>query len=100
MVSRTLTGTPVQPGFGGTARPDGRDSFRGLARTCAALLDSLDLRDVTDVGNSIGGWIAAEMTVLATPRVSSYVLFDAVGIKVPGHPVADFVSSPPPRCPS
>jgi pimeloyl-ACP methyl ester carboxylesterase len=32
------------------------------------------------------------MAVLSSPRVSSYVLVDAVGIEVPGHPVADFFS--------
>ncbi len=44
------------------------------------------------VGNSIGGWIAAEMAVLGSPRISGLVLVDAVGIEVPGHPVADFFS--------
>jgi pimeloyl-ACP methyl ester carboxylesterase len=44
------------------------------------------------VGNSIGGWIAAEMALLHSPRVSAAVLADAAGIEVPGHPVADFFS--------
>ena len=44
------------------------------------------------VGNSIGGWIAAEMALLASPRVGRIILVDAVGIEVPGHPVADFFS--------
>jgi pimeloyl-ACP methyl ester carboxylesterase len=55
-----------------------------------ALLDDLDLHGVTVVGNSIGGWVAAEMAVLGSPRISSVVVVDAVGIEVPGHPVADF----------
>ena len=86
---------PVHPGFGGTPRPAGLDSVRGLAGTYAALLDALDLRDVTVVGNSIGGWVAAELAVLGSPRVSSCVLVDAVGIEVPGHPVADFFALSP-----
>jgi hypothetical protein len=57
-----------------------------------ALLGQLELKDVTVIGNSIGGWIAAEMALLASPRVSSAILVDAVGIEVPGHPVADFFS--------
>ena len=44
------------------------------------------------IGNSIGGWITAEMALLASPRVSGVVLVDAVGIEVPGHPIADFFS--------
>lgn len=51
--------------------------------------------DVTVVGNSIGGWIAAEMAVLGSNRVSSYVLVDAVGLEVPGYPVVDFFSLTP-----
>ena len=57
-----------------------------------ALLDHLDLDDVTVIGNSLGGWIAAEMALLESPRVGGLVLVDAVGIEVPGHPVADFFS--------
>ena len=86
---------PVHPGFDGTPRPDGLDSPRGLAAVYAELLEALDLHDVTVVGNSIGGWIAAEMAVLNSARVSSYVLVDAVGIEVAGHPVADFFSLTP-----
>ena len=87
--------TPVHPGFNSTPRPAALDSIAGLAATYAALLDALDLADVTVVGNSIGGWIAAELMLLRSPRVSSYVLVDAVGIEVPGHPVADFFSLTP-----
>nr|WP_221379624.1 alpha/beta fold hydrolase [Actinoplanes polyasparticus] len=87
--------TPVHPGFNATPRPAALDSIAGLAATYVALLDALDLQDVTVVGNSIGGWITAEMALLRSPRVSSYVLVDAVGIEVPGHPVADFFSLTP-----
>lgn len=82
--------TPIHPGFAGTPRPAALDSVAGLAAAYVAWLDALDLDDVTVVGNSLGGWIAAEMAVLGSPRVSGYVLVDAVGIEVPGHPVADF----------
>ncbi|SNY24265.1 alpha/beta fold hydrolase [Paractinoplanes atraurantiacus] len=87
--------TPVHPGFNGTPRPGALDSIAGLAATYTTLLEALDLQDVTVIGNSIGGWIAAEMALLHSPRVSSYVLVDAVGIEVPGHPVADFFSLTP-----
>lgn len=87
--------TPVHPGFNGTPRPGDLDSIGDLARLYTALLDELALDDVTVVGNSIGGWIAAEMAVVGSGRVSSYVLVDAVGIEVPGHPVVDFFSLTP-----
>ena len=83
---------PTHPGFGGTARPESLRTVRGLAALYVALVDALNLDDVTVVGNSVGGWIAAEVALLRSPRVSGAVLIDAVGIEVPGHPVADFFS--------
>jgi pimeloyl-ACP methyl ester carboxylesterase len=83
---------PTHPGFGGTARPGALTSIRDLAALYVALIGQLELDDVTVIGNSIGGWIAAEMALLASPRVSGSILVDAVGIEVPGHPIADFFS--------
>lgn len=81
--------TPIHPGFDGTPRPDGLTSMAGLAAVYAAYLEQQDFKDVTVIGNSIGGWIAAELAVLNTPRISSLVLVDAVGLVVPGHAVTD-----------
>jgi pimeloyl-ACP methyl ester carboxylesterase len=81
--------TPTHPGFGGTSRPSELKSVAGLAALYVRLLDELGLADVTVIGNSVGGWIAAEMALLDSPRISRLVLLDAVGIEVDGHPVAD-----------
>jgi pimeloyl-ACP methyl ester carboxylesterase len=81
--------TPIHPGFGGTSRPDGLHTVAGLAALYGRLLDELGLQDVTVIGNSVGGWIAAEIALLGSPRISGIVLLDAVGIEVEGHPVAD-----------
>lgn len=81
--------TPIHPGFGGTPRPDGLTSMAGLAALYRELLDRLGLQDVTVIGNSIGGWIAAELALLGSARVSGLVLVDAVGIEVESHPVTD-----------
>ena len=81
---------PTHPGFAGTVRPGSLTSVPGLAALYGALLDQLGLTDVTVIGNSIGGWITAEIALLKSPRVSGIVLVDAVGIEVSGHPVADF----------
>jgi pimeloyl-ACP methyl ester carboxylesterase len=83
---------PVHPGFGGTPRPEALHTVGGLAALYVALLDQLGADDVTVVGNSIGGWITAEIGLLASPRVSGAILIDAAGLEVPGHPVADFFS--------
>jgi pimeloyl-ACP methyl ester carboxylesterase len=83
---------PTHPGFGGTPRPEGLDSIRGLARLYTQLLDDLGLSGVTVIGNSIGGWIAAEIALLASPRVSGVILVDAAGLQIADHPIADFFS--------
>lgn len=85
-----LVVTPTHPGFGGTPRSEGLASVRALAEVYAGLLDALDLGDVSVVGNSIGGWIAAELALLHSARVSSLVLVDGAGLRIEGHPGADF----------
>ncbi|WP_433175505.1 alpha/beta fold hydrolase [Actinoallomurus sp. CA-150999] len=84
--------TPVNPGFGGTPRPDGLDSIRRLGELYRDLLDHLDLLDVTVIGSSIGGWAAAEVALCASERVERLILVDAVGLDSAEHPVADFFS--------
>lgn len=80
---------PTHPGFGGTPRAASLSSTGDLAAAYLALLDRLDVSDVTVIGNSFGGWLAAEIAMLASPRVSGAVIVDGIGIEVEGHPVAD-----------
>ena len=49
-------------------------SLRGIARLVAELLDRLDLRDVTIVGNDTGGALVQLLACDDTPRVSRIVL--------------------------
>jgi pimeloyl-ACP methyl ester carboxylesterase len=93
--TRTRVITPTHPGFGGTPRPPALETVAGLADLYACLLDVLDLDDVTVIGNSLGGWIAAELALRHSPRVGRIAIVDAVGIEVPGHPVADFFALTP-----
>ncbi|MBL1110855.1 alpha/beta hydrolase [Streptomyces sp. 110] len=87
--------TPIHPGFDVTFRPEWLTDITTLAQVYAHLLDALDLRDVAVVGNSIGGWIAAELAALGSDRISSVTLVNAVGIPGPGHPIADTFSLTP-----
>jgi len=73
---------PTHPGFGITAAPPQLTTVDDLAYLYLDLLDALDLHDVVLVGASLGGWIAAEMAVKTTERISQLVLIDSVGIKV------------------
>ncbi|MGA2827496.1 MAG: alpha/beta fold hydrolase [Streptosporangiaceae bacterium] len=84
--------TPVHPGFVGTPRPDNLDSIGGLAKLYVQLIEELGATGVTVVGNSIGGWIAAEIALLNSPRISHVVLVDAAGLRIEAHPAPDFFS--------
>jgi len=87
--------TPTHPGFGGTPRPAALRTIAGLAELYTGLLDALDINDVIVIGNSLGGWITAELALRHSPRVGGIALVDAVGIDVPEHPVADFFALTP-----
>jgi pimeloyl-ACP methyl ester carboxylesterase len=72
---------PTHPGFDGTLRPEGFDTVADLAVAYLDLLDTLDLTGVMVIGNSVGGWIAAEMALRDTRgRIGALVLLNAVGI--------------------
>jgi pimeloyl-ACP methyl ester carboxylesterase len=86
---------PSHPGFGGSPRPDGLSTIAGLVDVYAEFLDELDLHEVTVIGNSMGGWIAAELALQGRARIGSLVLVDATGIEVEGHPVADIFALSP-----
>jgi pimeloyl-ACP methyl ester carboxylesterase len=73
---------PTHPGFGRSDVPHGMRSVDDLSYFYLDLLDQLDLSDVTMVGVSLGAWIAAEIAVKTTARLSRLVLANAVGVKV------------------
>jgi pimeloyl-ACP methyl ester carboxylesterase/quercetin dioxygenase-like cupin family protein len=90
---------PVHPGFDGTPRPAQLASVRELAAVYVQLVRDLNLSSVTVVGNSVGGWIAAELALAESTQsaegaggaspVSSVVLVDAAGLQIDGAPVPD-----------
>jgi pimeloyl-ACP methyl ester carboxylesterase len=80
---------PTHPGFGGTPKPAELSSVTELAGVYVDLLEELDLTDVTVLGNSFGGWLAAEIALRKSPRVSGAVIVDGIGIDVEGHPITD-----------
>jgi pimeloyl-ACP methyl ester carboxylesterase len=80
---------PTHPGFGGTPKAEGLTDVATLARAYVTMLEQFDLTDVTVIGNSFGGWLAAEIALQESPRVSGAVIIDGIGIEVDGHPVTD-----------
>jgi pimeloyl-ACP methyl ester carboxylesterase len=75
---------PTHPGHGGSPAAEWIEEVSDLAFLYLDLLDTLRLDRVHLVGASLGGWIAAEMAVMASSRLRSLVLVDPVGIKVDG----------------
>lgn len=73
---------PSHPGFGRSEVAKGMSTVDDLAYFYLDLLDALDLQDTVVVGNSFGAWIAAEIAIKSTERLSHLVLSDALGIKV------------------
>ncbi len=73
---------PTHPGFGRSELPTGMRSVDDLSYFYLDLLDQLDLRDVTVVGVSLGAWIAAEIAVKSSARMSRLAMANAVGVKV------------------
>lgn len=72
---------PTHPGFAGSRIPDQYDGIMDLAFTYMDLMDRIDLRDAVVMGISMGGWLAAELAVMSTQRMSKLVFVDSVGVK-------------------
>jgi len=79
---------PSPAGFGHSDRPDWVSNVDDLSYMMLDVMDALSLKDVTIVGFSLGGWIAAEMASKNTSNISRLVLVDAYGVKVADPSIA------------
>jgi pimeloyl-ACP methyl ester carboxylesterase len=77
--ARTIV--PTHPGFNGQPRPEWFSTIEHLTLAYLELLDTLDLRRVVLIGNSVGGWIATEMALRDSPRISSLIILNGVGVE-------------------
>ncbi len=77
---------PEHPGFGEAERPDWLDTVLDLAYCHLEVLDRLGLSGVHLLGESLGGWVAAELAALAPERFRSLTLIAPLGLDVPGMP--------------
>ncbi len=68
------------PGFGRSPLPDDGVSMSGYARIVDELMDRLDLGPACVVGNSMGGFVAAELAIRFPQRVERLVLVAAAGM--------------------
>jgi pimeloyl-ACP methyl ester carboxylesterase len=70
------------PGFGASEMPHEKISIPGYGRFVDALLDRLGVGPAVLVGNSMGGFIGAELAIQFPERVERLVLVNAAGLTV------------------
>jgi pimeloyl-ACP methyl ester carboxylesterase len=70
------------PGFGHSPMPAERISISGYGRIVDELLDALGIDRAVVVGNSMGGFIGAEVAIAFGTRVDRLVLVSAAGISI------------------
>jgi len=68
------------PGFGASEMPSEPISIQGYAKTVDAMCDALGVECVSVVGNSMGGFIGAELALSYGTRVDRLVLVSAAGL--------------------
>jgi pimeloyl-ACP methyl ester carboxylesterase len=83
---RTLAKThrvimPALPGFGLSETAAHVKTVDDMSYLCLDLLEELDLRDVTVVGSSLGGWLAVELATKASDRIARLVLDNPLGLR-------------------
>lgn len=86
---------PEHPGYGLSERPEWIETVRDLALVYLDLFEALDLRDVNLVGQSLGGWIAAELASLCSHSLRRLVLVGAGGLSLPGEARLDVFAMNP-----
>jgi pimeloyl-ACP methyl ester carboxylesterase len=77
------------PGFGSSPMPEHDISISRYARLLDGLLAQLGLDAVAVVGNSMGGFIGAELAIAFPQRVERLVLISAAGISTLGDARTD-----------
>jgi pimeloyl-ACP methyl ester carboxylesterase len=70
------------PGFGSSEMPTEKISIAGYGRWVDTLLDQLGVQSAAIVGNSMGGFIGAEVAIQFPARVERLVLISAAGLTI------------------
>ncbi|HKE81140.1 MAG TPA: alpha/beta fold hydrolase, partial [Solirubrobacteraceae bacterium] len=73
------------PGFGDSPMPQERISISGYGRLVVELFDALGVDYAAVVGNSMGGFIGAELAIRFPSRVERLVLVSAAGLSIEGR---------------
>jgi pimeloyl-ACP methyl ester carboxylesterase len=74
------------PGFGHSPMPRERITISGYARLLDGLFEELGIDAATLVGNSMGGFVSAELAIAFGERVERLVLVSPAGLSTYRHP--------------
>jgi len=85
---------PFHPGFGPSADDPAVDAITDYARHYLDLFDRMGIGEMSLVGHSMGGWLAATFAIDHSERVRRLVLAAPLGLRVPEHPTADIFVIP------
>ncbi len=88
---------PAHPGFGDSEGLEEIRDVEDMAFHYDDLFALLELDRPALVGQSLGGWIAAEYAVRWPERLSRLVLIDAAGLRVADAPAVDMWAHRPPE---
>jgi pimeloyl-ACP methyl ester carboxylesterase len=80
---------PEHPGYGTSDNPSWLRNIGDLAMYYLDFLDGLGADKVHLVGQSLGGWAAAEVAIRNCSRIASLTLLAPAGIRVKGKPCGD-----------
>jgi pimeloyl-ACP methyl ester carboxylesterase len=80
---------PEHPGFGGSDDPPWIQSMSDLAMFYLDLIEQAGLDRIHLIGNSLGGWLSAEILIRDRSRFRSLTLLAPAGIRVKGIPCGD-----------
>ena len=85
---------PHHPGFGLSADDPDVSRIEDLARHYLDLFDRLGIRELSLVGQSMGGYLAATFAIDHAERIRRLVLAAPLGLRVPDHPTTDIFTIP------
>ena len=70
------------PGFGDSEMPRDKISISGYGEFLCRFMDEVGMRDAIVIGNSMGGFIGAEVAIKFPERVAKLVLVSAAGLSI------------------
>jgi pimeloyl-ACP methyl ester carboxylesterase len=90
---------PFHPGFGESGDAPHIAGMQDMVVHYLNLVDAIGLSKPHLMGHSMGGWMAAEIAVVAGDRFDRLVLNAPAGLNHPDHPATDLGAVPPQELP-